>query len=192
MSNTLCTARDADRTRSGFTLVELLVVLAVMGLLLRTVVSNYRADIPLVSLRATATAIAAELDFLRTEARLQGGRYGMEIDLAKQAFRIILPPERRKPKEDEEALKSQKLMWSVFEKGVRLTGVNLGDKEEARNVGTIKVVFDERGRTQQKVLIFRHQDEAELIFSVIIPALGGNVEARVGDHGFPTATDLDF
>ena len=192
MSKNLIHERQRLRNSLGFTLVELLVVLAVMGLLLRTVVSNYRADIPLVSLRATASAIASELDFLRTEARLQGGQYGMEIDIEKQAYRILLPPERRKPKEDEEALKAQKLMWSVFEKGVRLTGVNLGGKDEEMRSGKILVMFDERGRTRQKVLLFRHQDEPEILYSVIIPALTGGVQAKVGDHGFPTASDLDF
>jgi len=166
--------------------------MAIIGLLMRTVVTNYRGDIPYVAVRATATELAARLNFLRAEARLQGGRYGMEIDVEKQVFRILMPPERRKPKEDEAKLKDRKMKWQHFEKGVKLTGINLGTKEEEKRNGKLYILFDERGRTQQKVLLFRHRDDPELVYSVVIPPLAGTIEAIKGDRGFPVATDLDF
>ncbi|MEZ5987897.1 MAG: prepilin-type N-terminal cleavage/methylation domain-containing protein [Planctomycetota bacterium] len=177
--------------RAGFTLVEVMVVVAILGMMFQLVVPNLQRDIPETNLRSTANRLTSILTYLRDEARLQGGEYGLELDPKNRRFRIVLPPEQRKVELGEEAPKAFPLTWMFFDEGVALEAVHIGDKEPRKDEQT-RIVFDSRGATAPKVLWLATKTEPPVQMSILVPALAGRIESRKGQVQFPTATDLDF
>ena len=81
--------------RGGFTLVEVLVVLALVGMLLAIVMPSLGNLVPSARLRGSGNQIQRRLDWARSEARIQGKRMVLEFDLDKARYRVVFPPEQR-------------------------------------------------------------------------------------------------
>ena len=69
------------RNQSGFTLIELMIVVAIMALVVKIVMVNIGALIPSSALDSVAAKIQSELDFIRSEAKIQGKQYKLQFDL---------------------------------------------------------------------------------------------------------------
>ena len=83
------------RTQPGFTLLELLVVLTIMALVVQIVMINMAAFIPSSALNSVSAQIQSELDFVRSEAKIQGKPYKLQFDLDEGLYRLRLPPEEK-------------------------------------------------------------------------------------------------
>ena len=78
---------------AGFTLMEVLVTLTVMALVFAIVVPNLSTFVPEARLEGSGKRILRELDWVRSEARIQGKRMSMDFDLDRARWRIVYPPE---------------------------------------------------------------------------------------------------
>ncbi len=187
---------DGGRRRAGFTLLELMVVIAILGLLTQAIVPAFLGDIPEAQIAAEARKLAARLDYLRSESRLRGRSYGLELDPERNRYRILVPPELRLLDENEasssvELPKVIPLGWYELPESVKIAGISIGSNDPLRHKpGRIR--FDPRGRSLQKVIYLEHRTNEDLKWSVFVPPLTGRIEAREGVLEYRTATDFDF
>jgi len=173
--------------QTGFTLIEMLVVVAIMALALRVVSVNMGAWIPSSALKATTGKIQSELDFVRSEARLQGKPYRLEFDLDNSLYRMVLPPEEElvslqtAVEGNEVALK-----WMPVDSNERvvLLGYNSGDRATVTR-GIVEIAFDENGFTADQTLYFKlaGDDESKTIWTLHLWGLNGATQVIQSDDG---------
>jgi general secretion pathway protein H len=85
------------RREAGFTLIEVIVTLAILGFALVLIV-GYRAPwSAALGLRGTAAELASQLRFARSEAVLRNRPVSFEIDLAAHRYRVGNQPARQLP-----------------------------------------------------------------------------------------------
>lgn len=181
MNGTTCNDRSA-----GFTLLELICVVAGMALLLGIIAPNIGALVPSARLDGSAKAIMTKLQMIRSEARIQAKRMEMEFDLTVGRYRTILPPEERLTSDqvvydDSEALDEHK-DWVDLETGVAFAGA--GDaKSGIIEEDMYRVVFDEYGFTADQVIAITLANDETMIWSVLIRGLTGKVEILKSEEG---------
>ena len=189
----------------GFTLIELLIVIAILGITFRIILPAFQSDVPIARVRAEARKLAATMNYLRTEARLQSRRYGVHLwahDGKIHGWRILMPPELKVRRESDEDWGADlpdyvPLDWRRFPKQVQFRGIHVGRMEEERTRSTEsreerKIWFDGLGRTPQKIIVIGHRDQEELAVSIRIPPVAGPIEVEEGASQFRTASDGDF
>jgi general secretion pathway protein H len=84
---------DAALTASGFTLIEMLVVLTLIGLLVAVVIPIFGNGVSTTELKSDARAVAAGLRQARGQAIAQRGEAFLVLDLGAHSFSV--PPDSR-------------------------------------------------------------------------------------------------
>src|SRR5688572_25654191 len=86
-----CRRASERRAAAGFTLLELMVTLAVIGLAMSVMVTGSRTLLPQTRLRASATLLASSLERARTWAVLEGHPLEFCYDLERRSCSFWLP-----------------------------------------------------------------------------------------------------
>jgi prepilin-type N-terminal cleavage/methylation domain-containing protein len=191
VSKTPARARASHGSTGGFTLVELLLVLALLALVFSLVVPNIGALVPSARLTASGKQILRELDWVRSEARIQGKRMGMEFDLERAIWRIVYPPEHRLTRDqDTSTLEERPDQWLEMEPDVVFAGA--GDNRAGMTKkGIYRLQFDEYGFTGDQVLVLQLQSNPNMVWSMKINGLSGHVdveESETGEVHYPVET----
>jgi general secretion pathway protein H len=92
-----CAVSQSGDRRSGFSLIELIVVLAVMGFVLVLIVGYKAPWSSALNLRGTAAELAAGLRLARSEAIADNRPVVLAVDLANHRYRIDSAPMRQIP-----------------------------------------------------------------------------------------------
>ncbi len=178
-----------DRERrdpGGFTLIELLVVMVLLGLGLAIVLPNLGALVPSARLDGSGSELRRQLDWARSEARIQAKRMGLELDLEKARWRLLLPPEERLTSdqfvEDDDELPDSEKDWQDLEPGVRIAGA--GDARSGlAEKGRYRIVFDEYGFTSDQLVVLKLDSDPQLVWSMWIQGLTGQVRIERTNDG---------
>jgi prepilin-type N-terminal cleavage/methylation domain-containing protein len=175
------------RRQAGFTLIELLIVLAILALTLRVVAVNMGAWIPSSALKAVTGKIQSELDFVRSEAKLQGKAYRLEFDLDKKLYRMVLPPEEQLVSIQTAAEGNETVLhWMPVDPNerVEVSGYNSGDKPTISK-GLVQIAFDENGFTADQTLYFKlaGDDDEKTIWTMHLWGLNGASEVIRSSDG---------
>lgn len=166
----------ALRRAGGFTIVEVLVTLLVLGLITAMVVPNLGAFVPKAKLDAAAKVLAANIDHMRSEARIQGKRCALELDLDKGRWRRVLPPEDRlTTDQDVQSLEPLYEDWSELQDGVKIVSAGNLNEGMAKG-GTFSLVFDHNGNTGDQSVVLRLVDDPTMVWTVNIRGLTGQCE----------------
>lgn len=181
-----------SQRQPGFTLVEILVVVAIIGLMAQMIVPSFTSDVPEARVKSEALKLAAHLSYLRSEARLRAKVYALELDAVHGRYRMVLPPEELLTEEGQGRPEEVQLEWYELPEEVQIRGSHLGKSAMFKPGVELAIRFDPRGRTPQRVLLLGHRSDKELVYSIFIPPLAGSFEVRRGDRFFPTASDSDF
>jgi prepilin-type N-terminal cleavage/methylation domain-containing protein len=167
----------------GFTLVELVVVIAIAGLLFQIVTANLGAMIPSHALDSACAQIVGQLDFLRSEARLQGKTYQLELDLDHNRYRSVLPPEDLALAEERSG-QTFDLGWTELGERVRLLSCAVAGGPEFRN-GTFPIAFDANGFTADQTIHLVHTTDPKMLWTIQLRGLTGQAEIIPDTSGQP-------
>jgi type II secretory pathway pseudopilin PulG len=177
-----------------------MIVVAIVGLMTQMILPAFTDTLPEQELKSTANKLAIQLNYLRSEARLQGASYSLQLDPEKQRYRIHMPPEIQLSEDantppGEEDPEKTSLHWHFLPEGVRFAGVSVGRKDQGPKKSR-EIRFDPRGRTPPKVLYLEYHDpnagQEPLRYSIVIPPLTGSIRVEKGTIELPTASDYDF
>ena len=111
-------------------MIEILVVILVIGMTMRIVYTNMGAWIPETALDAQASKLRSWVDYLRSESKIQGKPYSLEIDLEENMTQLVLPPEDKLVTTMDDTLASAiPLGWTSLEKAVVFNGHAIAGRE---------------------------------------------------------------
>jgi prepilin-type N-terminal cleavage/methylation domain-containing protein len=166
--------------RRGFTLLELLIVLVVIGLVAGVGIPRLERLSPKYSLRAAAREIASKLEYLRSTSIFQRKTFGMRYDLARATYSFILPPEEDaadKPFEEWPTTNAVRLPTLVSIKAVVLADNSVFEGDEI-----VDVMIEPLGVAGSHAVIL--QDTEGHILSAKFNALTGTVDFFGEEVGF--------
>jgi prepilin-type N-terminal cleavage/methylation domain-containing protein len=167
----------------GFTIIEVMVTMMIVAMLFALVVPNLGALVPSARLRGSGSQIRRELDWVRSEARIQGKRMVIEFDLEHAMWRIVLPPEQRLTRDDDVSLLEERPeQWVALETDVVFVGAGDG-KAGLTSRGVYKLVFDEYGFTGDQVLVLALHSDPQKTWSMTVHGLSGRVDVLESDQG---------
>lgn len=168
----------------GFTLIEILVVLALVGMLMAIVVPNLGILVPSARLRGAGTTLQRNLDLLRSEARIQSKRIAMEFDLDKRRWRAVYPPEQMLTRDQDVTTLEEKFdNWQELEDDVVFGGIDTGAQPITRS--TYRLVFDEFGFTNDQIVTLRLESDPTETWSLTLMGLSGRTVVTENSEGNP-------
>jgi prepilin-type N-terminal cleavage/methylation domain-containing protein len=145
--------------RAGFTLVELVIAVAIMAVMLVVGVGISRLVGPDNDLNAVASDVSSSIELARSEAIVSGRRVFFELELGErdsdpQHYRSIKEPmpTREKDAEDEEFLLTVR-EWRKLPPSVRIDSVVLGE-EEPFTRGHVQVAIQPDGSMPSHLIRF--------------------------------------
>ncbi|MBL8736119.1 MAG: prepilin-type N-terminal cleavage/methylation domain-containing protein [Planctomycetes bacterium] len=173
---------ERARNSTGFTLIEVLVVVALAGMLMAVVVPNLGMLVPQARLRGSGVTIQRSLDMLRSESRIQGKRIAIEFDLDKNRWRAVYPPEQQLTRDqDIGTLEETFDNWQDLEDDVVYAGIETGNNLVTK--GVYRLVFDEFGFTADQVINLRLKSDPEETWSMTVLGLSGRVTIVESERG---------
>ncbi|MCD4657924.1 MAG: prepilin-type N-terminal cleavage/methylation domain-containing protein [Planctomycetes bacterium] len=123
---------------AGFTLVELMIVILIMGIALMIVAANFGDLIPNERIRSEARAIGNLIGLARAEAAMKGINYGIVYDLDNNAFWLLVPELEgdelsyydgdEEYDDDEEEEIRKKLFYRQLHEDVEFEDIQVGEK----------------------------------------------------------------
>ena len=173
----------AEAASGGFTLIELLVTCAILSLIFAIVAPNLGALVPAARLDGSGAEIRRQLDWVRSEARIQGKRMVMEFDIDRSIWRLVYPPEQRLTRDDDVSeLEERPEDWRRLEPDVRFVGIGDG-KNGLASRGVYRLVFDEYGFTGDQVIVLALESDPDLTWTMTIQGLSGRVDVHRSETG---------
>ena len=180
----------AARRARGFTLVELVMVVAIVMLAASAVVVNLDAVLPQARIESSARELSATLASARASSIAQGLPYRLEYDLDRgnPRFRVALPFQAGGgiATDDEQRVYTD---WKPLPEGVRIDEVTIGTR--VHRDGICRVVFQPNGNTIEHVVkIVR--DTPPGTFHLVIQGLTGFVQFYGADWRPDPVAETDF
>jgi type IV fimbrial biogenesis protein FimT len=130
------------RARSGFSIVELVVVVLIMGLIAGAMAMDWRAVLPRAKLNSTVHDLAAAIHGARSDAIARNGVFQIIYDLDANGYRVTSPFKvgGGLAQTDEERAVLRQIRFPV---GVDLESVMVDGEEYTE--GEVRVTFDPLG-----------------------------------------------
>lgn len=145
---------------SGFTIIELIMVIVILGILLSQTVLNMNGITPEYRLRSAARQVGSTINWARSLAGGAGNEYQLYYNLDDGKYWIVLPPGKdddpRMLPEERERMSDQNIPEAVqIERIIRLDGSSITD-------GEIYIKFDPLG-TEGSHIVYLRNSEGGLI-----------------------------
>ena len=151
------------RARSGFTLIELMLVCVIIGLMVGLAATRLDLMVPKYRLRAAAREVASVLKQAKARAAAQGKDVYFEIDLAQGRYWLLAPFPKEDPMADPKTVESRPLEYQALfvralPDGAHFTDVILGDKEKATS-GRVRVRLSAFGASSHVIVNLTNSDD---------------------------------
>lgn len=183
--------RSSTRTR-GFTLVELGVVVAIIGLMTYTVSASFDSLVPGERLNTSVRKLSTVIREARSEAFARNAEFLLEYDLDEHRFRLITPfvaggglflPGIHR---EEDRFMG---VWHPLRQGVEFGSIVLAG--EVYDSGSVIVNFDSSGSASDHWVLLT-QPQYNNLFTVEVLALTGLIRLHDGAYERPLPDDSDF
>jgi len=189
-------ARTRRRSTGGFTLIELMVVVFIIGLMVGIVTVSIDTILPGERLNASIRELAAELSSAKTEATSRSMEFRIEYDQPNDRYRVVTPfkvgggalATLDDPDDDLERYYGP---WQKLHPGVAFRRVVIGGVPYERVPCFVR--FDPLGAASDHTVVLVQQGHNyENAFSIEVLALSGLIRMHEGEFVREVPTDQDF
>lgn len=167
--------------RRGFTLLELLVTIAVMGLLFGLVFLRLDHMVPSERIKGSAREVASELDVARNHAIVSGIQIKFQYDLDEDRYRWFYPYVFE---DDGKTIKgvgeTDIVDWKYLNENVSFRDV-VWNQNEVFTTGLVSVTFEPRGIATDHVVHIEIPDKPEVVMSISVNPLLGFIDVLDGE-----------
>jgi prepilin-type N-terminal cleavage/methylation domain-containing protein len=177
--------------RAGFTLMELMMVVVVIGLISGTVALSWESILPRTRLNSEVRGIAGMLQSTRSDAIARNAEFYVEYDLTEDTYQVLTAFRKEgglmslRDEEDERlGLGARKLA-----DGVQLASIYLNGEEYTD--GKVRVRFDPLGAASDHALVVI-QPAYEATYTIEVLALTGLIRFHEGVFTREPPQDGDF
>lgn len=183
--------------KQGFTLIELMAVILVLGLMISVTALNWQRILPRAQLNAAVRELSDVLNSTRSEAIARGAEFRMIYDLDEQRYWVETPfkkggglaLERIPGEADPEEGKRLLSHVTALENGVRITRVSLDDEDY--NDGQIFVRFSALGASSAHLVELFHEP-TNTTYTIEVLGLTGLIKVHEGAFERPELSEEDF
>jgi len=149
-------------------------VIAIAAMVFQLVIGNMGAMIPARAMDAAAAEVVSQVDWLRSESRLQGKTYQLELELQGSRYRVIVPSVDRIAA-SEIVEETFALGWSNLGDDVIIAGAGVAGERKFEE-GMFRIALDENGFTADQSIHLVHTGDAQMVWSIQIRGLTGQSE----------------
>ncbi|MCY2961507.1 MAG: prepilin-type N-terminal cleavage/methylation domain-containing protein [Planctomycetota bacterium] len=169
-------------SRAGFSLIELLAVLVVLGLIATMVTINWRAILPKTELHSAVRELSAILQGTRSDAIARNATFEIQYDLDEHRYRVVTPFRVSgadgvggglAPSNEDRAA----LAWHPLPKSVRFSSVSIGT--DIFEKGIVVVRFDPLGSASGHVVVLSQPQDGN-IYTIEVQGLLGLINYHEG------------
>ena len=176
----------------GFTLIELMVVIAIIGLAMSVMVSGSSSLLPQTRLRASVDQLAASLELARSHAQLRQEPLVFAYDLDQGLYEAYYPFERDEQGENRGAGKTPVVDPLPLERGIAFRSVRLpGSVPREDGVVTLDVSALGRIAPHEVVLDNPEYPDTE-VYTLRVSGLSNRSQILEGDVVMAPLQDVDF
>ena len=183
--------------RAGFTLIELMGVIVVLGLLTSVTVMNWKKIVPGEQINSAVRHLSNTLNGTRSEAIARNAEFRVLYDLDNQQYWVETPfrktgglaTPRIPGEEDPEGEDRATIDLTDMEDGVRLVSVTVDGEEYVD--GTVYVRFAPQGSSSAHTVVLYHEP-TDATHTVEVLALTGLIRFHDGLFEREEVTDSDF
>jgi len=183
-------ARVRACTRQGFTIVELMLVIALIGLIASIVTVSWRALLPYEELNAEVRRLSNLVQTARSEAISRSAEYQVVYDLASNEY-WLLPPFGEDGRFEAEPEKRTPILRHRLTPEITFERVTI-DGEEFNQDEQLFVRFDAVGSSNAHTVVLKQTGESERWFTIEVLSLTGQIRFHEGIFEREEATDGDF
>jgi prepilin-type N-terminal cleavage/methylation domain-containing protein len=178
-------------TQRGFTLIEIMAVVLLLGLAMSGVSSNLNRFVPQAQSESAARTVIGDLDLVRSSAISNGRPYQIEFDLDNNQYRIITPftADGRIARTAEDRTD---LGIDTLPKGTSISGLMVSGSPNRITSGLHRVTFHHSG-IMNDLVIYLSNDMGEMYdLTVVMGAITGKTLVVEGSFEPQKVTDADF
>lgn len=180
--------RPSRKSQAGFTLVELIAVVVIVGLMAMVTVTRLDFLVPKYRLRGSARDVGSVLGIGKAHAAANGRDVYFEVDLARGAYWLLAAFPRQEPGDEfrtdvaARPLEYQPIFQRELPDGIVFTDVVLGDKDKSNN-GRSRARLSALGSSSHLILNLRNDEGKEISlkmngFTGVISYVEGRQEAE--------------
>ena len=176
------------RSEAGFSMVEMLAVVVILGLIATIVTVNWRAILPKTELHSAVRTLGAILQSTRSEAIARNALYKVEYDLDKHRYRVNTPFRQGGglAANEEERMT---LEWNPLPESVRFSRIQIDGIDYTR--GLVFVRFDPLGAASGHVITLV-QKPYDSTYTIEVQALTGMIDYHEGQFLRQEPREADF
>lgn len=182
--------RGAAFARAGFSMIELMAVVAILALIATMVGLNWRAILPKTELTSAVRILATTISGTRSEAIARNAVFRIEYDLERHRYRVNTPfrndGTRRLASTEEDRLV---MNWFDLPTSVRFSRINCDGVDYT--TGMVFVRFDPLGAVSDHTITLVQQPY-ENYYTLEVSALTGLVEYHEGIFVRALPKESDF
>lgn len=157
--------------------------LLVIGLIAAIVLPNLGAFVPKTRLDKEARVLTGNIDYMRSESRIQAKRCVLELDLKNERWRRVMPAEQQlTTDQDRDSLESKHEDWTELEEDVRFVGAG-NVLDGLSREGIFPLVFDENGFTGDQMVVLSLASDPTMVWTVQIRGLTGECDVITNFEG---------